>query len=171
MEIPCSWPLHIRSSIANELRLTHLTRSRMMLLRRPSGGSYTPDNSYSMVARDLWQRKPRSCPRATPSDSSQFTAINPWLLNVRSGYPQMACLDRVYSTAHRQLDKRVRVTRVYEAPARESISGNRVYPVPCFECTRALARAHASIRDSTAKNLAIRELGIVLLPLFSQQAC
>ena len=29
MEIPCSWPLHIRSSIANELRLTHLTRSRV----------------------------------------------------------------------------------------------------------------------------------------------
>ena len=41
MEIPCSWPLHIRSSIANELRLTHLTRSQT-LLRRPSGGSYAP---------------------------------------------------------------------------------------------------------------------------------
>ena len=44
MEIPCSWPLHIRSSIANELRLTHLTRSRT-LLRRPSGGSYAPGHS------------------------------------------------------------------------------------------------------------------------------
>ena len=41
MEIPCSWPLHIRSSIANELRLTHLTHSRT-LLRRPLGGSYVP---------------------------------------------------------------------------------------------------------------------------------
>ena len=44
MEIPCSWPLHIRSSIANELRLTHLTRSRT-LLRRPSGGSYAPGDT------------------------------------------------------------------------------------------------------------------------------
>ena len=59
----------------------------------------------------------------------------------------------IYSTDHSQLDKRVRVTRVYEAPARESISGNRVYPVPAFR-VHALARAHASIRDSTAKNLA-----------------
>ena len=42
MEISCSWPLHIRSSIANELCLTHLTRSRT-LLRHPSGGSYAPD--------------------------------------------------------------------------------------------------------------------------------
>ena len=41
MEIPCSWPLHIRSSTANELRLTHRKRSRT-LLRRPSGGSYAP---------------------------------------------------------------------------------------------------------------------------------
>ena len=49
---------------------------------------------------------------------------------------------QIYSTAHRQLDKRV--TRVYEAPARESISGNCVYLVPAFR-VHALARAHASI--------------------------
>ena len=48
MEIPCSWPLHIRSSIANELRLTHLTRSRT-LLRRPSGGSYAPDRMHVYI--------------------------------------------------------------------------------------------------------------------------
>ena len=47
MEIPCSWPLHIRSSTANELRLTHRTRSRT-LLRRPSGGSYAPDYTIGM---------------------------------------------------------------------------------------------------------------------------
>ena len=48
MEIPCSWPLHIRSSIANELRLTHLTRSRT-LLRRPSGGSYAPGTKLGTI--------------------------------------------------------------------------------------------------------------------------
>ena len=52
MEIPCSWPLHIRSSIANELRLTHLTRSRT-LLRRPSGGSYAPDYIYGVSVPSL----------------------------------------------------------------------------------------------------------------------
>ena len=37
------------------------------------------NNSYSMVARDLWQRKPPfKSPRASPSDLGQFAAINPW---------------------------------------------------------------------------------------------
>ena len=49
----------------------------------------------------------------------------------------------MYSTAHRQLDKRVRVTRVYEVRARESISGNRVYP-----STRVLS---ARAREGTRK--------------------
>ena len=31
MEMPCSWPFHIRSCIANELRLTHQIRRRMLL--------------------------------------------------------------------------------------------------------------------------------------------
>ena len=52
MEIPCSWPLHIRSSIANELRLTHLIRSRT-LLRRPSGGSYAPAITYMLKNLNL----------------------------------------------------------------------------------------------------------------------
>ena len=55
MEIPCSWPLHIRSSIANELRLTHLTRSRT-LLRRPLGGTYAPGNNQAHLAKPLVRR-------------------------------------------------------------------------------------------------------------------
>ena len=31
MEMPCSWPFHIRSCIANELRLTHQIRRRTLL--------------------------------------------------------------------------------------------------------------------------------------------
>ena len=54
----------------------------------------------------------------------------------------------MYSTAHRQLDKRVQVTRAYESPARESISGNRVYRYPRFECTRALARLEGTRKYS-----------------------
>jgi hypothetical protein len=60
----------------------------------------------------------------------------------------------MYSTDHGQLDKRVRVTRVQCSAARKSISGNRVYPSRVHALVHVLARAHASIRDSTAKNLA-----------------
>ena len=47
MEMPCSWPFHIRSCIANELRLTHQIH-RWMLLPTPSGGSYAPGYKYNI---------------------------------------------------------------------------------------------------------------------------
>ena len=62
-------------SIAHVSSFQSRLRSLYDLCFSQSGGIY---NSYSTVARDLWRRKPRPCPRATPSDSGRFTAINPW---------------------------------------------------------------------------------------------
>ena len=62
MEIPCSWPFHIRLCIANELRLTHQIRRRT-LLRCPSGGSYAPDeiNHTLCMVTSLTSFKPYQC--------------------------------------------------------------------------------------------------------------
>ena len=49
-------------------------RSRPSLSKGPR---FAWNNSYSTVARDYGNIN-RPCPRATPLDSGQFTAINPW---------------------------------------------------------------------------------------------
>ena len=79
----------------------------------------------------------------------------------------------LYSTAHRQLDKRVRVTRVYGSACsrvnfrQPRVPGTRVSSARAREGTRKYSRL-----DSKKLPL-VRELhvDIVLLPLFSQQAC